>query len=339
MQHRDSLQDTHQFVQHGAVVRRLFVQLGDFLHQCGPIQVGKRLNEPDHVLPVDAAEHGADRFRGHVSGAECDGLIQQAKAIPHAAVRSSGQRPQAVGFRLEFFFAVNFLQLLVNLRHCQSLQVELQATRQHRHRQLLGIGGRQQELDMRGRFLQRLEQRVEGVIRQHVHLVDEVDLESPLRRRVLGVFHQFPGIVHPGARRRVHFDEIHEAAVVDCRTRIASAAGLGNDAFRAIQRLGEYSSQRGLADTACTCEQVGMVEALRRERVHQRLDDVLLANHFRKASRPPFSCKNRIAHEWRAVSYRNARMYTRPETELRNTAIAGAPLRSRDYNWRVSAGR
>ena len=192
---------------------------------------------------------------------------------------------------------------------------------------------------MRRRFLQRLEQRVEGVVRQHVHFVDEVDLEPTLGRCVLGVFHQLPGIVHPGARRGIHLDEIHEASVVDRGTRIAFPTGLGNDAFRAIQGLGEYAGQRGLADAAGARKQVGVVETLRSQRIHQRLDHVLLANHLPEASRPPFPRKNRIAHEKRAISNRNSRTNAQPETESQSIAIAGAPLRSRDYNQPASAGR
>ena len=56
------------------------------------------------------------------------------------------------------------------------LQVEALAARQHRHRHLARLGGGEDELHMLGRLLERLEQAVEGLLRQHVHLVDDVDL-------------------------------------------------------------------------------------------------------------------------------------------------------------------
>ena len=50
-----------------------------------------------------------------------------------------------------------------------------------RRRHLVRVGRRQDEDDVRRRLLERLEQRVERRVGQHVHLVDEVDLV--LRRR------------------------------------------------------------------------------------------------------------------------------------------------------------
>jgi len=55
-----------------------------------------------------------------------------------------------------------------DLRLRQGFQIELQAARQDRDRNLLRIGGRQHELDVFRRFLQRLQHRVEGRFRQHV---------------------------------------------------------------------------------------------------------------------------------------------------------------------------
>src|SRR5690606_27744088 len=100
------------------------------------------------------------------------------------------------------------LQPLEN--HCrrEALQIELQAARQDRDRQLLRIGGREQEIDVRRRLFEGLQQRIERVRREHVHFVDQVDLVAAARGGVLHVVEQLAGVVDLGARGGVDFDQV-----------------------------------------------------------------------------------------------------------------------------------
>jgi 2'-5' RNA ligase len=52
-------------------------------------------------------------------------------------------------------------ELLADRRRRQAFEIELQAARQYGHQQLLWIGGGEDELDVRWRLFQRLQQRVE----------------------------------------------------------------------------------------------------------------------------------------------------------------------------------
>ena len=149
---------------------------------------------------------------------------------------------------------------------------------------------------MRRRLLERFQQRVERVIREHVHLVDEVHLEPAARRRVLNVVEQLAGVVDLGARRRVDFDEIDEPPLVDGRARRAHAARLGHDARLAVQRFREQARDRRLADAARAGEQIRVVQAIVGERVRQRLDDVRLPDEFLEPPRPPLARQNRVTH-------------------------------------------
>ena len=154
------------------------------------------------------------------------------------------------------------------------LQVELQAARQHGDRDLLRVGGREDELDVLRRLFQRLQHRVEGVVGQHVHLVDHVDLVARVRRRVHGLLEQLRHFVDAAVRRRVHLDIVDEAAGVDRDAGFAHAARLGGDAAvavraDAVERLGQDARQRGLADAAGPGEQVGVVQAAGLQRVRQ----------------------------------------------------------------------
>src|SRR3989304_1176362 len=79
-------------------------------------------------------------------------------------------------------------------------------------RQLVRFGGRQDEDDVRRRLLQRLEEGVEGRLRQHVHLVDEVDLVVAGAGREGDLLAQAADLVDAAVARRVQLDEVHGAA-------------------------------------------------------------------------------------------------------------------------------
>ena len=245
---------------------------------------------------VDGAEHRPHRFFADLAARIGNGLVQQGERIAHAAARAVGDQPETAFFAVDFLSLENPPQLPGDFARRQLLQVELQATRQHRHRHLLRIGGRQDEQDVRRRLFQRLQHGVEGVIGELVDFVDHVDLVAARRRRVGRAFQQVHHLVHAAIRRRVHFDVIHVAAGIDFRARAAFAAGCGGDARFAVQGLGQNARDGGLADAARAGEQVGVVQPTAGQRVSQRLDHVFLPDKGFERTRTPFAGQNLIGH-------------------------------------------
>src|SRR5262249_1174270 len=158
------------------------------------------------------------------------------------------------------------------------------------------VGGREQEFDVRRRLLERLQQRVEGVRGEHVHLIDEVDLVAAARRRVLHVVEQLAGIVDLGARRRVHLYQVRKAAGFDLAAARALETGLGRDASFAVETLGENARDRGLADTTGAGKQERMMYAATLEGIHKRPAHVVLTDELGEGPRTPFACQRGIAH-------------------------------------------
>ena len=142
---------------------------------------------------------------------------------------------------------------------------------------------------MRRRLLERLEQRIEGVRREHVHFVDQVDLVAAARRRVLHVVEQLARVIDAGARGGIDLDQIDAAAGIDLAAAGALAAGRRAHAALAVQALGEDARDRGLAHPARTGEQKGVVHAAAGERIGERAQHMLLPGHLGKAARPPFA--------------------------------------------------
>ena len=87
------------------------------------------------------------------------------------------------------------------------------AARAHRDRHLLDLGGREQELDVLRRLFERLQQAVEGLLREHVHFVDDVDLGARRDRAIARVLDDLAHVVDAGVRGGVHLDHVDMARI------------------------------------------------------------------------------------------------------------------------------
>ncbi len=177
-----------------------------------------------------------------------------------------------------------------------SLEVELQAAGQHGYRQLLGIRRGQQELDVLRGLFQGFQEGVEGLIGEHVYLVNQVHLETAPGRRILDVVGQLPHIVHPGTGGGVNLNQVNKPAVQDFLATGALTAGVGRNAGFTVQTAGQQSADRGLAHAPGAGEKVSMMKPVMFKRVHQRLQHMLLPHHVLEASRAPFTGEYLITH-------------------------------------------
>ncbi len=138
---------------------------------------------------------------------------------------------------------------------------------------------------MLGRLLERLQHRVEGALREHVHLVDEIHLVAARRRGVARVLDDLPHVIDAGVRSGVEFDEIRKSPGVDLRAGGACAAGGRRDTRFAVERFRKDARDRGLADSPGAGEQVRLMQSARLECVRERAHDVFLAEQFGEVPR------------------------------------------------------
>ena len=136
------------------------------------------------------------------------------------------------------FSGAEVLQLINDLVKVNRAKTEVLAARSDRLRNVLGLGCRQHENDVPWRFLQSLEERIEGSIGDLMRLVEDVNLESIPCRTVACGFAQFANLIDTTVGRGVDLDYVHGIARADLRARIADAARLGHRLLRraAVQR-------------------------------------------------------------------------------------------------------
>ena len=290
----DAVQRQQQLLQHRFVIQAELGNFGNCIEQAGDIAGLEPLQDALDEILVNRAQHRAHFCLIDLAAAVGNRLIQQRQAVAHAAIGGARQQPDGGGVMGNAFRIQNFLDLRTNLLQRQAFQVELQAARQHRHRQLLRIGGGEQEFDVRRRLFQCFQQRVEAVAGEHVHFVNEIDLVAAARGRVLHVVEQLARVVHLGARGRVHLDQVHETALVHFLAGTALAAGLRGHAGFAIQGFGENAGDGGLAHAAGAGKEEGMMQAAVIQRVDQRLHHVLLAHQLGEVAWAPFAREDLI---------------------------------------------
>ena len=261
MQHRHAMQQAEHLDQQRFPFNATGGGIVDEGHY--PLTVGgdHRFDKRQRLIVIQRAEHGANRVSGKLTVTAGNCLVSQAQRITQAAVRRAGQQLQGARLVNDLLFIKNVFKLSADLLNVQRLQMELQAARQDRDRQLLRIGGRQQEFDMRRRLFQRFQQGVEAVARQHVHFIDQIDLEAAARRGVLHVVEQIAGVFHLGARGGVDLDQIDKTPLLDLTTVVAHAARGGGDPGFAVQTFCQQTGNRGFTDATGAGEKIGVMDA------------------------------------------------------------------------------
>ena len=252
---------------------------------------------------VGEAEHVAHPRRAHPSlGIEIgmrDRLVEDRKPVADRTFGGIGNDMQRLSIGLDAFLAADFRKMRFEQFDRDSPQVEALRAAEHCNRQFLDFGRREEELHMRRRLFERLEQRIEGIARQHVDFVDDVDLVARRDRRIAHSLDDLAHVVDTCMARRVHFDDIDMAPFGNRAARLALAAGADRRATLpvgadTVERLGDQPRGRGLADPAHAGHQEGMRQPIPCNGIGERAYHRFLPDKFGKGLRAVFACQYAI---------------------------------------------
>ena len=189
-----------------------------------------RFEQIEHHAAIGQAQHVDDSSLGHGAVGLGDRLIEQRQPIAHRAVCRACDQIEGGGFDGHRLLRGDPAEMGGQFGDAHAAQVEALAARQHGDRHLAEFGGGEHELHVRRRFLQRLQQGVEGVARQHVDFVDDEHLGARLDRAIARCLDELAHIVHAGAAGSVHFDHVGMAVGEDRDAVGTDAAGIGGGA-------------------------------------------------------------------------------------------------------------
>jgi hypothetical protein len=237
---------------------------------------------------IGEAEHRPDLVGADSAGAVGDRLVEDREAVARRPFRRPGDQRQRLGLRPRRLLRRRPRRNGGELLGGNAAKVEALAAREHRHRHLVHLGGGEQELHMRRRLLERLQERVERVLGQHVDFVDDVDLVARRDGRIAHRLDDLAHVVDAGVAGGVHLDDVdvaplgygHTRFTPTSRDRWWAALPVRADA---VQRLGDEPRGRRLADAAHPGEQKGVSEAVALDRVAEGADHRVLPDQLREA--------------------------------------------------------
>ena len=268
--------------------------------------VGRRPRRQGRDELVDQAGVGQAQGRDRIGIGQSLGtgasqeLTQDGQAVADAARAGPGHDRQRRCLGRDPLRAADRAQVLGQGPGRDQPEAVVERPRPDRRDDLVRLGGREDEPEVRWGLLDQLEQGIGRLVGQLVGLVDDVDLEPAGGRGVDGLLAQVPGIVDAAVRGGIELDDVHGAGAVGRQLDAAAAlpARLGAGAELAVQGSGQDARRRGLAAPARAGEQVGVVGPAGLQGARQRLGHVLLADHLGQRARPvrPVERQCHVAH-------------------------------------------
>ena len=226
---------------------------------------------------------------------ESDELVEHALGVAHAAVGTAGNGLGGCRAERDVFLAGNVEEVTGDDGRGNRAQVEALAAAEDGGQDLVRLGGGEDELHVGRWFLEGLEQGIECRGREHVDLVDVVNLVAGEGRRVLGFFAQFPDLIHAIVGGTVDFLDVDRPAFGDFDAERVVGIKIGLRAAGAIQCLGEDPGGRCLAGTTRSDKEIGLGDTVVLNGIPQRTDHMVLAEDVVECPGSVFSGKNLIA--------------------------------------------
>ena len=205
-------------------------------------------------------------------------MVECRDRVAERAARAARNERQCLVGDLNALAVGDAAQQAHELRQARPRENEGLAPRAHRRKHLGEICGAKDEDEVGRGLLDQLEERVPGGVGELVRLVKDVDLVSPFRGLEHDALPDLANVVDPALRGCVHLDHVQRRAVGDRDAGVADLVRRGRRALNAVEAFGENPSERGLPGAARACEEIGLANLSRRDRVLQRPDDRFLAD-------------------------------------------------------------
>ena len=254
-----------------------------------------RTHELEQEVATDQPQHRRHLVHRHALAGKRDDLIQGALRIAHAPLGGARDERQRRVRRVDPLRGRDPAKLIRDRLRRDRPELEHLRPGQDGVRNLVQLGGRHHEDDVRGRLLDRLEQRVERRSRQLVDFVDDEDLVAVANRRDRQAGnHDLADVVDARMARGVDLEDVDVAPLGDLDARVTRAARFGGRTLHAVQRLRQDPRRRRLAASARTGKHERVGDAPARDGVAQRLRHRLLADDLIEPLRTPLAGENLV---------------------------------------------
>jgi hypothetical protein len=140
---------------------------------------------------------------------ERDDLVQEGLPVAHTSLGCLYDICQCAIVDFDPFAIRDLAKVRLDFPGRDRSEDELLATGKDRCRNLMSFGRCHDEGNVRRRFLQDFEKRIEGGRGQHVDFIDDEDFVPAAGRSVFGAFPQLPDIVDAGVRGCIDLEDVY----------------------------------------------------------------------------------------------------------------------------------
>jgi len=224
-------------------------------------------------------------------------LVQKGQGITETTVRPDGDEISCIFGEGQIAFFGDMEEMIPDIGHRNAMEFIPLAAGKDGQRNLFRLRGGQDEKDVGRRFFQRLQEGVEGLLRQHVDFIDDIDFFAACRGKGPDRFLQRPDFLDAPVRSGIDFINVQRGPAVDFFAAPAFIAGVRPLGIQAVHRFGQDFGHTGLAGTPGTGEKVGVSQPVLLDGPLERNGNMFLPHHFRKSAGTPFSVKCEVSHE------------------------------------------
>ncbi len=217
-----------------------------------------------------------------------DELVEQRQRVTRRSATGAHDQRQHALVDLHALFGGELLDVLEHRRWRHEPERIVVRARADGAEHLVGLGGREDELDVRRRLFDELQQGVEALRGHHVRLVEDEDLEAVATGGESRPLTQVARIVDAVVTGRVDLDDVERSAA-GARELHAAGARATRGVRRtlgAVQAAGEDARGGRLSAAARTGEQIRVTDAVAAQSRHERIGHLRLPDHLAEVLGP-----------------------------------------------------
>ncbi len=253
-----------------------------------PVSGGERVDDLVEELGVRVAQQRDGSLVAHehvalgIRVAAGDELVEQRQRVAGRPSPGADDERQHSRFDADALALAELLHVLEHGRGRDEAERIVMGARADGAEHLLGLGGREDELHVRGGLFDELQQGVEPLLGDHVRLIEDEDLEAVAGGREDGPLPQVARVVDAVVARRVDLDDVEgsAAAATELDAAVAHAAGGVGGTGRAVEAARQNAGRRGLSAAARTGEQIRVTHAVAAQGGHERFGHLRLPDHL-----------------------------------------------------------
>jgi hypothetical protein len=246
----------------------------------------ERIGGLEDQFGVGDVQHLEHVLEDDLLAAVRDELVEGPDGVAKAACRGPRDRGKGAVVGFDLLRVGDFPQDRGYLVQRGTLEVEPVATVDDRREHLVRLGCCEHEDRVRRRLLERLQERIPRGGREHVRLVEYVDLPPADGRREADLLPQLADVVDRVVGGSIHLDHVERGRIGDGPAGLALAAWSHGRSIHAVERAREDLGNRGLARTARADEQVGVMNLALLDRIAERAHYVRLPDDLVEGLRP-----------------------------------------------------